>query len=274
MCKLSGIIATYNDKFEFLKACINSILSQTFQDFEFIIVIEPGEKNKDFLENVASMDNRVKVLENETRLGVSGSRNRAITESNGEYIAFIDGDDHCDIRRFEKQVTFLDNNPEVNVAGSNMYLIDEYNNIIGERKYPELHEDIKRGFLLTMSVANPTVMLRRKDLDEVGLFDSAFFKAEDFELWLGFLANDKKMHNLQENLVYYRIPTKHSEKRGNIHWKNNYIARKRHSKFIWPLHERFFSLFFYLIISHIPNIFLDNLLNLKIVNKIKNIKMN
>lgn len=274
MSKLSVIMATYNEDLNFLSVCIDSILRQTFQDFELIIVIEPGEKNKGFLEKVADADKRVMLLENESRLGLSDSRNRAIKEGCGEYIAFIDGDDYCDIRRFERQIRFLEGNPEISVVSSNLYLIDRDNIITGERRYPEAHGDIKRAFLLTMGIANPSIMLRRKDLDEVGFFDSRFSKAEDFELWLRFLAHNKRMHNFQENLVYYRIPASHNDRRGRVHWKNNYIARKRHSRFIWPLGQRFFSLVLYFIISHIPSLFLGSLLNFRFVDNIKGIRTN
>jgi GT2 family glycosyltransferase len=186
----------------------------------------------------------------------------------------IDGDDYCDLMRLEKQLEFLDSNPEVSLVGSNMYLIDEDNNIMGERKYPELNKNIKQNFLLTMAIANPTVIVRRKDIEDIGLFDSRLSKAEDFDLWLRFMAKNKKMHNLQENLVYYRVKANHSEKRGSIHWRNNYIARKRYSKLIWPFHERFFSLCLFFIISRIPEFFLDSLFNLQIVNKLKGIKAN
>ena len=130
----------------------------------------------EFLSGVESADKRVKVLKNETRLGVAGSRNRAIEESSGDYIAIIDGDDYCAPDRFEKQLSFLANNPDISVVGSNMYLIDESGNITGERKYPELHEDIKRRFLLTMAIANPSVILRRKDIAEAGLLKINFIR--------------------------------------------------------------------------------------------------
>lgn len=272
MRDLSVIMATYNENLMFLKTCIDSVLRNTFQDFEFIIVVDSDKKNINFLDSVARIDNRIKIFKNESRLGVSGSRNRAILESSGRYIAIIDGDDYCDLRRFERQLKFLENNPDVSVVGSNIYLVDEDNNIIGEIKYPEVHKDIKKHFLLMTPIANPSVMLRRKDLEKIGLFNNYLSTAEDLELWLRFLAHDKIIHNLQENLVYYRIQTSYIKKRGNIHWKNNYTARKRHSKFIWPLHQRFFSMFFYFVISRIPNVFRAYLLNPKIVNKIKNIK--
>ncbi len=274
MRELSVIMATYNEKLTFLQSCINSILNQTVKDFEFIITVEPDETNLDFLESVAKIDSRVRVLKNKSRLGVAGSRNRAIMESSGKYIAIIDGDDYCDPNRFERQLKFFKDNPEISVVGTNMHLVDGNNELVGERKYPELHKDIKRHFLLTMAVGNPTVMVRRKDLEEIGLFNSDFLKAEDLELWLRFLVKDKRMHNLQESLVYYRIQGNQNAKRGNVHWKNIYIARKKYSKFIWPFYQRFLSLFSCFIISLIPDNFLDGLLNLKIVNKIKNISMN
>ena len=113
MHDLSVVMATYNENPAFLKACINSILNQTFRNFEFLIVVEPLEKNMEFLSSVESMDNRVKILRNETKLGVAGSRNRAIMESTGKYIALMDGDDYCAPDRFEKQLSFLGDNLDV-----------------------------------------------------------------------------------------------------------------------------------------------------------------
>jgi hypothetical protein len=122
-----------------------------------------------------------------------------------------------------------------------------------------------------MSVANPTVMTRRTDLDEIGSFDTQFPKAEDLDLWLRFLTHKKRMHNLQENLVYFRIPVKQFEKRGSDHYKYNYITRKKYSKYIWPFHERLFSLFGYFFISHAPDVIIEGILNLAIANVIKKV---
>lgn len=270
---MSVIMATYKEKPVFLKTCIDSILNQTVKDFEFIIVVEPDETNMDFLETVGKADGRINILKNEYKLGVAGSRNRAIAESSCKYIAFIDGDDYCDRRRFEKQMGFLDNHPDVSVVGSNIYLIDENNGIIGERTYPELYRDIRKAFLFSMAIANPTVMLRKEDLNKVGGFDDKLFKAEDFDLWLRFLVNKKKMHNLQDKLVYYRTQRNLNLKRGRLHYKNYFAALNGHGRFIWPFHQRFLSLFLFYFVSHIPNFLLDILLNLKIVNKIKNINL-
>lgn len=272
MNTLSVIMATYNENRGFLENCIQSILNQTYWDFEFLIAIEPGESNRDYLNNVVAADNRVRIIENTKRLGVAASRNRAIMESRGTFVALIDGDDYCDATRFEKQISFLENNPDISLVGSNMFLVDENNNIVGERKYPEEHKDIKRYFLLTMAVANPSIMVRRKDLYEVGLFDNRLTKAEDFELWMRFLVNQKKMHNLPDHLVNYRVISNNNEKRGRLHYQNYYAARKRYNKRIWPFYFSSASLLFAFFISHIPNVFLDVLLNLGVTEKLKSIK--
>ena len=92
-----------------------------------------------------------------------------------------------------------------------------------------------------MPLANPTVMVRHRDLKELGIFNSRLVKSEDFELWMRFLAHGRKFHNLQEHLISYRIPAEHNEKRPRIHWVNNYLARKKYGSSIWPFHQRFLS---------------------------------
>ncbi len=274
MYDLSVIMPTYNDDIHSLQACIDSVLFQTFKDFELLIVTEPDETNIDFLKHLSREDIRVKVIQNASKVGVSGSRNIGIVKSTGKYISFIDGDDICDLKRFKTQLKFLESNPDVSIVGSNMYLIDEENNIIGERIYPETHENIKRNFLLTMSIANPTIMMRREDVEETGFFNGELAKAEDFELWLKCLAVNKKMHNIQEKMLYYRVPAKHNEKRGRLHWGNNYIARKKYGKSIWPLHQRVVSQSLFYIASRVPDVFIDKVINMKLSHKIRNIRIN
>lgn len=273
MRKLSVLMATYNENTVFLTRCVDSVLQQTFQDFEFIITVEPEEKNINLLDGMAVKDERIKIFKNESKLGVAGSRNRAIKESTGKYIALIDSDDYCARNRFEKQINFLEANAEISVAGSNMHLVDEDDNVIGERIYPELYDDIRKAFLFSMAIANPTVLLRRVALVDVGNFNDKLFKAEDFDLWLRFLAHDKKLYNLQDKLVYYRTPKNFNSKRGHIHYKNYYTALRKHSKFIWSFHERSLSLFLFFIVGHTPNFLLDLLINLNVVNRIKKIKL-
>jgi glycosyltransferase involved in cell wall biosynthesis len=272
MPELSVIMTTYKESLVFLKQCVDSVLNQTFKDYEFNIVIEPDEINLDFLQNVQASDRRVNILQNGKKLGKSESRNHAIKNSRGEYIAFVDSDDYCEPTRFEKQIQIFQNKSNISVVGANIHLIDNNNNILGERNYPELYRDIKKNFLFKMAIAHPTIMVQKKDLIDVGVFNNNISRAEDFELWLRFLVKDKEMYNIQEKLVYYRIPVDFDYKRGTIHYKNYYAALKEHSKFIWPFYERFFSLVFFFVISMLPNYFLNYLVNTSIIKKIKNIR--
>lgn len=271
MCDLSVIMATYNDRSDYLMASVNSILRQSINNHEVLIVIEPGDGNAEYLQQIANDDKRLRILQNDLKLGVSGSRNRAIKESTGKYIAIIDGDDFCHETRFEKQLNFLENNPEISVLGSNLYLIDENSKIIGERTYPKFNEAIRNRFLFVSALANPTAMVRKKDLEDIGLFDESLGKAEDLELWLRFLAKNKLMHNLQDKLVYYRIQTGRTENRNKLHWEKTYLVRKHYSKIIWPSHKRIISQLAYLALSRLPSSIMCKVLNLSMVNKIKRI---
>ncbi|MFC1585326.1 glycosyltransferase family 2 protein [Fibrobacterota bacterium] len=269
MNKLSVIMTTYNEDAHHLKKCIDSVLGQTFSDFQFIIVIEPNERNKEYLMQMADADKRLSVLENERREGKSESRNKAVIESDSDLIAIMDGDDYCDERRFEKQVSFLEDHPEIGIVGSNMHLIDIDGNVFGERRYPEDHYRIRKAFLIRDPLANPTLIIRKSIFQENGFFDPKFPAAEDFELLLRFLAQKVRMHNLQENLLYYRV--RPDENRGREFWQCYYLARREQSKFLWPFYRRFPVLSGYFLLAHMPNILLSALLKLLVVNKLRSI---
>lgn len=272
---LSVVMATFNESPHFFKKCIDSILGQSFSEFELIIVVEPGRGNIDYLRSIAEKDSRVKIIENESKMGFVKSLNIGVKESTGKYIARIDSDDYCDPKRFEKQVRFLDKNGEISIVGTNMYLVDEHNNIIGKRDAPEKPEDIRKEFLLSTPLAHPSAMIRREDLYEVGLYREEFIRSEDLEIFLRFLARHKKLFNLQEYLVYFR--TKDGQvKRDNLHWQYAYRARREYGKHIWPFRERFLSLFLYFIISKMPDMLIDRMFNLRVlvgfINRIRKIK--
>ena len=122
-----------------------------------------------------------------------------------------------------------------------------------------------------MAVANPSIMVKKEDLNDIGFFNENYMKAEDFELWLRFLASDKIFHNLQNHLVFYRSKIDDNEKRGRIHYNNVFRALKVHSNNIWPFYKSIFSLAFFFLISLMPNILLSIFLNLKFVRSWKNI---
>jgi len=126
--KISVVMTTYREPEEYLRKSIESILNQTFEDFEFIIVLDDpnNERNEKLIEEYAKKDNRIVFLKNERNLGRGASRNRAIDIAKGKYIAIIDADDIALPERLEKQFNFLEENEDVDLLFTWAYWIDEY----------------------------------------------------------------------------------------------------------------------------------------------------
>ncbi len=269
---LTIIMATKNEDILYLQQCLDSISSQSFQDYNFNIIIDSDDdSNIDYLKGICNQNDKIKLLNNSKNPGVASSRNFGIMNSSSKYIAIIDSDDYYDKDKLALQVGFLEGHQQISLVGSNIFLVNDENRIIGERLYPEFYNKIKKEFLFKMPIANSSLVVKRKDLLDVGLFDENYNKAEDLELWLRFLSKGKKMHNIQKKLVYYRSPENENLKRGREHYRNYYSAIKKHGKNIWPLHFRIFSLSMFYLIQLIPNYFLSYLLSTSIVHKIKNI---
>ena len=145
MPKVSVLMPVYKTPELFLKEAIESILNQTFKDFEFLIIDDcPEDKT---CENIISSftDKRIKYIRNEINLGISGTRNRLLQIAKGKYIAVMDHDDVSLPERFEKQVAFLDAHPEIGVVGCQA----EHFPKIKQTHDPLTDEEIKKGYLFT-----------------------------------------------------------------------------------------------------------------------------
>lgn len=204
MTKVSVVMGVYNTPYDYLKTSVNSILNQTFSDFEFII-IDDGSKQecKKNLELIAKMDSRIKIYINDKNMGLTYSLNRGIDYCEGEYIARMDSDDYCDLTRFEKQVAFLDENKDVDMVSSASYLFDE-KGIWGQRSCS--YNVNKNEFLSNCPVIHPTIMVRKESLISVGKYRNIKMttRCEDYDLFMRFMAAGHKIINLQEKLFYVR----------------------------------------------------------------------
>lgn len=200
MPKVSALLPTYNTNPEHLRETIDSVLAQTFSDFELIILddcsTEPAVR-----EVIASYsDKRIRFFENETNLGISGSRNRLVELAQGKYLAVIDHDDISMPNRFELQVNFLDEHPEVGVVGGNVTVIPKHE----LWSMPLENDDIENMMLLDSAVIHPASMLRKSVLDKHGIrYESDYSPAEDYRLWIRILGKTK-FANLPDILLHYR----------------------------------------------------------------------
>ena len=204
MPKISVLMPIYNTNNEYLKESINSILNQTYNDFEFLILDDCPEnlENQKIIESFQKKDPRIKYFRNVSNLGISKSRNILLDKACGKYIAVMDHDDISLPNRFYEQITFLDNHPDYGVCGCQIYLLKE--NKISYR--PVEDHEIKKLLCNTLicPIHHPAVMIRTELLRKYNIsYEESFSPAEDYALWLR-LSKVTKFYNLKECFFEYR----------------------------------------------------------------------
>ncbi len=212
--KVSVIMPVYNSE-KYLDKALESILSQSFKDYELIII---DDGSNDGTNEIISRikDKRTKVITNKKNLGVAKSLNIGLKRAKGEYTARCDSDDINDKDRFKIQVNFLDKNKDYVLVGSSFEIIDEKGRKIGETMLPETDEEIKRKILIRNPILHPSVIYRRKVALKVGGYREFLNGVEDYDLFFRLLRSGK-LHNLREKLVKRR-------------WHKNVVTRKSHIK--------------------------------------------
>ncbi len=189
---------------KYLRLAIESILNQTFKDFEFIII---NDGSTDSTEDVvqAFSDPRVVCIKNEVNLGLSKSFNIGIRAAQGEYIARMDADDIALPTRFEKQLEFLKAHPHIGIVGSSILLIDEAGKVRKRHRMPTEHLDIKWKSLFSTPLLHPTVM-GKAAIFKNNPYDESLTNSEDYELWSRLLFEKSvRFANLPEALLKYRV---------------------------------------------------------------------
>lgn len=199
MPKVSVLMPVYKTNEAYLRETIESILNQTYTDFEFLILDDcPSDSRESVVKSYK--DKRIKYLKNEKNLGITPSRNKLIDISQGEYLAVVDHDDISLPERFEKEVAYLDKHPECGVVGTNMMTIP-YKKIT---HHPQENEDIKIALMRHCIISHTTSMIRKSILTDNNIrYEAEFSPSEDFGLWCRLL-KITDFHNLPDILVHYR----------------------------------------------------------------------
>lgn len=205
MPKVSVIMGVYNIKNrKMAEDAINSILNQTFRDFEFIICDDGSDNDTwSIISDIVKNDARVKIIRNKKNHGLAYSLNKCLKVSSGEYIARMDADDISYTNRFEKQVDFLDANPQYALVSSWSSLFNE-KGIWGVRKRVEIPQ--KKDFLFGPPAIHAAMMVRAEALESCELYRVSWdtIRAEDYDLFMRMYANGYKMYNIQEPLYMIR----------------------------------------------------------------------
>lgn len=200
---VSVIMAVYNGE-RYLREAIDSLLAQTFDDFE-LIVIDDGSTDGTSALLAAYADPRLKVLTNGTNLGLTRSLNRGLAEASGCYVARQDADDVSMPERLERQVAFMENHSEVVVSGSAVVWMNEAGQLVGiEDEPPQSDAAIHWTLLLHNAFRHSTVIVRREVLVKHALrYDETARYAQDYDLWSR-VARQGQTANLRERLVRMR----------------------------------------------------------------------
>ncbi|MHA2039282.1 MAG: glycosyltransferase, partial [Promethearchaeota archaeon] len=180
--KITVLMPVYNNE-KFLRESVDSILNQTFKDFEFIIINDGStDRTKKILN--AYKDFRIRVIDNDKNIGITRSLNKGLGLAKGEYIARMDGDDISLPERLERQVKFLENNPKVVLLGNWVEIIDGDGNLRSITRYPTNHCFITWIFLFKTCLAHPTVMYRKKEVLKINGYNSMLSYTQDYDLWV------------------------------------------------------------------------------------------
>ena len=202
--KISVIMGIYNCA-DTLGEAIGSLLNQTFQDFELIMcddgsadaTYEVAEKYKN------KYPEKIKLIKNEKNMGLNFTLNHCLQFAEGELIARMDGDDVCDPTRFEKQVRFLDEHPDIAIVSSDMNFFDECG-IWGKTCVKA--EPQKSDFIRATQFCHAAAMVRKEAYDAVDGYtvDKRLLRVEDYHLWIKMYAAGYRGMNIQESLYSMR----------------------------------------------------------------------
>lgn len=198
---VSVVMANYNNA-RFLPEAIESVLAQTYRNFEFFIVDDGSTDNSsEVIKTYLEKDSRIHYIQNERNLGQSETRNKAIRLAQGEYVAIVDSDDICLPNRLEVQINFLRKNLGIDVLGSSYCLFFNNREDECETKVSADVHDLQDG---TPPVHNPTCMIKRKTFIDHAYYDSGYDNAEDYELWLRWFSEGVRFENMSEVLYKKR----------------------------------------------------------------------
>lgn len=220
MVKVSVLLPVYNTKEEFLREAVDSILNQTFNDFELLILNDASTD-----ENVEKViksykDKRIRYAVNKTNLGISETRNKLIEMAKGTYLAVMDHDDVSLPTRLEKQAKYLDEHKNVGVVGSKICKLN--GNKVSAN--PTDSHAIKLALMRVCAITHPAAMIRKSVLTDNKIrYEERFSPAEDYALWCRLIPHTD-FYNIPEVLFSYREHKTNTSKLQNDKMHNATLA--------------------------------------------------
>ena len=201
---ISIVLPVYNGE-KYIKHAIDSILNQTFKEFELIVVDDAStDSTPEILKEYIHKDKRIIVIRNEKNLYIARSLNKGIGLSRSNIIARMDADDVSFPSRLEMQYKLISDDPEVGVVGADIQIIDENDRVLTYRSYKTNPGSLKRTMMRYSPFAHPVVMFRKSYASEFGLYDHRYSPSEDVDLWFK-MGSKYKFSSVPYPLLKYRV---------------------------------------------------------------------
>ena len=198
--ELVSIITPYYKKKKYIELTVNSVLQQTYKNFELIIIYDDQNKEDlNLLKNLTKKDKRIKLYINKKNLGAGGSRNKGIKLSQGSLIAFLDADDLWTRNKLKKQIFFMKKSL-VDISHTSYHIINSDNKIIGNR----IAKDMNHKLLLSSCDIGLSTVIMKKEIITNKIKFANINTKEDYVLWLKITLNNKKIFALKNNLTKWR----------------------------------------------------------------------
>lgn len=203
---VSVVLPVFNQRPEYLRRSLESILTQSLQNFELLIIDDGSTDTKclSILEELSLKESRIRIIRNKPNKGIIRSLNRGLEEARGKYIARMDSDDIAFPDRFQKQVDFFEKNPDIDLVGTWVTIIDMDGRKIGALHPPTDPEFLKRNILKRNFFIHPTWMFRPSLISRIGHYREDAHSVEDYDFLLR-TAKKGKIANMPETLLSYRF---------------------------------------------------------------------
>jgi glycosyltransferase involved in cell wall biosynthesis len=222
---ISVVMSVFNGQ-AFLAEAVESILGQTFHDFEFVIIDDGSiDRTAEMLANYTRQDERIHVHRHENK-GRATSLNIGIGLARAKYIARMDADDIALRIRLEEQVRFREEHPDVGLLGGAFELIsDDGSRLMNTVSFPTEDSDIKSALLVDNPICHPTVVMRKAVFEAAGGYRKALLDADDYDLWLR-ISERSQLANLKTCVLQYRIHPDQISIKGMRHQKECVLAAR------------------------------------------------
>lgn len=220
--KFSVLMSVYiKEKPECLEKSLESVFNQTLKPSEVVLIKDGPLTNE--LDNIINkfkkIEETLKVISLEKNMGLGEALRIGVENCSYELIARMDTDDICKNNRFEEQINYFKKNPDLDMIGS---WTDEFQEINGEikvksiRKVPEKQSEIIKRLKKANAFNHPTVMYKKNSIIKAGNYSEEFNCLEDYYLWVRMAVNNSKFYNIQKSLIYFRITSGTSKRRGGL----------------------------------------------------------